>query len=79
MATSQNPGGPDPQQSAKITAQDLKDILRLNGDYNNQLKENIKDLDQQIKAFESIISGKAETVWDGIHGFVVAIKLQNSL
>ena len=54
MATSQNPGGPDPQQSAKITAQDLKDILRLNGDYNNQLKENIKDLDQQIKAFGRI-------------------------
>lgn len=54
MATSQNPGGPDPQQSAKVTAQDLRDILKLNGDYNNQLKENIKDLDQQIKAFGRI-------------------------
>jgi hypothetical protein len=32
---------------------------------------------KQIKAFESIIGGKAETIWDGIHGFVVAIKLQN--
>lgn len=32
---------------------------------------------KQIKVFESIIGGKAETIWDGIHGFVVAIKLQN--
>jgi hypothetical protein len=32
---------------------------------------------KQIKAFESIIGGKAEMIWDGIHGFVVAIKLQN--
>lgn len=54
MATSQNPGGPNPQQSAKVTAQDLKDLLRLNGDYNNQLKDNIKDLDQQIKAYGRI-------------------------
>lgn len=32
---------------------------------------------KQIKVFESIIGGKAETIWDGIHGFVVSIKLQN--
>jgi len=32
---------------------------------------------KQIKAFELIIGGKAEMIWDGIHGFVVAIKLQN--
>jgi hypothetical protein len=33
---------------------------------------------KQIKSFETIIGGKYETVWDGIHGFVVAIKLQNA-
>jgi hypothetical protein len=54
MATSQNPGGPDPQQSAKATEQALRDILKLNGDYNNQLKNGIKDLDQQIKAYGRI-------------------------
>ena len=54
MATSQNPGGPDPQQSAKVTEQALKDLLKLNGDYNSQLKSNIRDLDQQIKAYGRI-------------------------
>jgi len=39
-----------------------------------------KELDsikqKQIKAFEGIIGGKADVIWDGIHGFIVAIKIQ---
>ena len=31
---------------------------------------------KQIKAFEGIIGGKADVIWDGIHGFIVAIKIQ---
>jgi hypothetical protein len=39
-----------------------------------------KELDsikqKQIKAFEGIIGGKADVIWSGIHGFIVAIKVQ---
>ena len=31
----------------------------------------------QIIAFEKILGGKHETIWDGIHGYIVSIKPQN--
>ncbi len=42
-----------------------------------QLEELTSAQQKQIKQFETIIGGKCETIWDGIHGFIVAIKLQN--
>ena len=32
---------------------------------------------KQIKTFESMIGGKAETILEGSHGFIIDIKLQN--
>ena len=42
-----------------------------------QLSELTPAQQKQIKSFESIIGGTCETIWDGIHGLIVAIKLQN--
>lgn len=61
--------------------------IKLFEDFANQINEaSVVELSEltsaqqkQIKTFESIIGGKCETVWDGIHGFIVAIKLQNHM
>ena len=59
MATT--PGGPDPNQSAaagaesgKATVQSLKEALRLSGDYGNQLKLNITDLQKTLDMYAKI-------------------------
>ena len=44
----------NPVPGAKSTVQELKDLLRLNGDYNNQLKDNIKDLQRSIDLYSKI-------------------------
>ena len=44
----------NPVPGAKSTVQELKDLLRLNGDYNSQLKDNIKDLQRSIDLYSKI-------------------------
>jgi hypothetical protein len=57
MAVSQNnPQGGTPQNKveAKDTIQALKEALRLQGDYNNLLKDSVKELEKSIKNYDRL-------------------------
>lgn len=57
--------------------EDFTDQTQVNEASVIELSELTPAQQKQIKQFESIIGGTCETIWDGIHGFIVAIKLHN--
>jgi len=50
----QNTTGPSIAAGVGDVKESLKDLLRLNGDYKNQLKDSIKDLSETLKYYEKI-------------------------
>ena len=52
----QNTGGQGQSavNSAKDLRENIRETLKLQGDYNNELKYSIQDLDRQIKQYQTI-------------------------